>query len=110
MGNLLWDPSGFIDDAAVAAVRSAGGLAFVTASHPHFYGAPDRIREIIYAAFDIHVLCRKCLHQVTIRATRLTLSRATRRFSEPREEFAQRAERGRIGAHAGRRVLRVKPA
>ena len=38
-GNLLWDPSGFIDDAAVAAVRSAGGLRFVTASHPHFYGA-----------------------------------------------------------------------
>jgi glyoxylase-like metal-dependent hydrolase (beta-lactamase superfamily II) len=38
-GNLLWDPSGFIDDAAVAAVRSLGGLRFVTASHPHFYGS-----------------------------------------------------------------------
>jgi glyoxylase-like metal-dependent hydrolase (beta-lactamase superfamily II) len=38
-GSLLWDPSGFIDDAAVAAVRQAGGLSFVTASHPHFYGA-----------------------------------------------------------------------
>jgi hypothetical protein len=38
-GNVLWDPSGFIDDAAVAAVRAAGGLSFVTASHPHFYGA-----------------------------------------------------------------------
>ena len=38
-GNVLWDPSGFIDDAAVAAVRAAGGLNFVTASHPHFYGA-----------------------------------------------------------------------
>jgi hypothetical protein len=38
-GNVLWDPSGFIDDAAVAAVREAGGLRFVTASHPHFYGA-----------------------------------------------------------------------
>ena len=38
-GNVLWDPSGFIDDAAVAAVREAGGLSFVTASHPHFYGA-----------------------------------------------------------------------
>jgi glyoxylase-like metal-dependent hydrolase (beta-lactamase superfamily II) len=40
-GSLLWDPSGFIDDAAVAAVRQAGGLSFVTASHPHFYGAID---------------------------------------------------------------------
>jgi glyoxylase-like metal-dependent hydrolase (beta-lactamase superfamily II) len=38
-GNVLWDPSGFIDDAAVAAVRSLGGLRFVTASHPHFYGS-----------------------------------------------------------------------
>src|ERR1700719_5354250 len=38
-GNVLWDPSGFIDDDAVAAVRAAGGLSFVTASHPHFYGA-----------------------------------------------------------------------
>ena len=38
-GNVLWDPSGFIDAAAVAAVREAGGLSFVTASHPHFYGA-----------------------------------------------------------------------
>jgi len=38
-GNVLWDPSGFIDDAAVAAVREAGGLSLVTASHPHFYGA-----------------------------------------------------------------------
>jgi hypothetical protein len=38
-GNLLWDPSGFIDDAAVSAVREAGGLRFVTASHPHFYGS-----------------------------------------------------------------------
>ena len=38
-GNVLWDPSGFIDDAAVEAVRAAGGLSHVTASHPHFYGA-----------------------------------------------------------------------
>jgi hypothetical protein len=38
-GNVLWDPSGFIDDDAVAAVRAAGGLSWVTASHPHFYGA-----------------------------------------------------------------------
>jgi glyoxylase-like metal-dependent hydrolase (beta-lactamase superfamily II) len=38
-GNLLWDPSGFIDETAVDAVRSLGGLSYVTASHPHFYGA-----------------------------------------------------------------------
>jgi hypothetical protein len=37
-GNLLWDPPGFVDDAALDAVRGLGGLAAVTASHPHFYG------------------------------------------------------------------------
>jgi glyoxylase-like metal-dependent hydrolase (beta-lactamase superfamily II) len=38
-GNLLWDPPGFVDDEAIAAVREFGGLAAVTASHPHFYGS-----------------------------------------------------------------------
>lgn len=37
-GNLLWDPPGFLDDAAVGRVRELGGLAAVAASHPHFYG------------------------------------------------------------------------
>jgi hypothetical protein len=38
-GNVLWDPPGFVDEAAFAAVREAGGLAAVSASHPHMYGA-----------------------------------------------------------------------
>jgi glyoxylase-like metal-dependent hydrolase (beta-lactamase superfamily II) len=38
-GNLLWDPPGFLDAEAIARVRQEGGLAAVTASHPHFYGA-----------------------------------------------------------------------
>jgi glyoxylase-like metal-dependent hydrolase (beta-lactamase superfamily II) len=38
-GNLLWDPPGYIDEAAITAVRAAGGLRAVTASHPHMYGA-----------------------------------------------------------------------
>jgi hypothetical protein len=38
-GNLLWDPPGFVDEAALQAVREAGGLRAVTASHPHFYGS-----------------------------------------------------------------------
>ncbi len=51
-GNVLWDPSGFIDDAAVAAVRALGGLRFVTASHPHFYGAISSWAR----AFDAEIL------------------------------------------------------
>jgi glyoxylase-like metal-dependent hydrolase (beta-lactamase superfamily II) len=38
-GNLLWDPPAFIDQPAIDAVRERGGLAVVTASHPHMYGA-----------------------------------------------------------------------
>ncbi|GAA4662791.1 hydrolase [Gordonia humi] len=37
-GNLLWDPPGYIDDAATAAVADLGGVAFVVASHPHMFG------------------------------------------------------------------------
>jgi len=37
-GNLLWDPLGYIDDDAVAAVRELGGVAVVVASHPHMFG------------------------------------------------------------------------
>lgn len=37
-GNLLWDPPGFVDEAAFARVRDLGGLAAISASHPHFYG------------------------------------------------------------------------
>lgn len=38
-GNLLWDPTGFVDDAGVQRVRELGGAAFIAASHPHMFGA-----------------------------------------------------------------------
>ena len=38
-GNLLWDPPPFLDEAAIDAVREGGGLAMVSSSHPHMYGA-----------------------------------------------------------------------
>jgi glyoxylase-like metal-dependent hydrolase (beta-lactamase superfamily II) len=38
-GNLLWDPPPFLDAPAIEAVREAGGLAAVSSSHPHMYGA-----------------------------------------------------------------------
>lgn len=37
-GNVLWDVPGFVDDAAIAAIADLGGLAAISASHPHFYG------------------------------------------------------------------------
>ncbi|MGI8575799.1 MAG: hypothetical protein ACR2MA_10780 [Egibacteraceae bacterium] len=37
-GNVLWDVPGFVDRAALSRVDELGGLAAVSASHPHFYG------------------------------------------------------------------------
>jgi Metallo-beta-lactamase superfamily len=51
-GNLLWDPPGHLDEAALAAVRDAGGLRAVAASHPHFYGTVADWSD----AFDAEVL------------------------------------------------------
>ena len=39
VGNVLWDPSGFVDDDAVAAVAERGPVIAIVASHPHMYGA-----------------------------------------------------------------------
>ncbi len=37
-GNLLWDPPGYLDDAAIEQVRELGGIRWIIASHPHMYG------------------------------------------------------------------------
>jgi hypothetical protein len=51
-GNLLWDAAPFIDEAAVEAVRAAGGLRAVSSSHPHMYGAAVEWSH----AFDAEIL------------------------------------------------------
>jgi hypothetical protein len=38
-GNLLWEPPGFIDARGVQEVAELGGVAAVTASHPHLTGS-----------------------------------------------------------------------
>ncbi|WP_152189820.1 MBL fold metallo-hydrolase [Georgenia satyanarayanai] len=47
-GNVLFDVPGLIDDSAVAAIASHGGLAAVVASHPHMYG----VQSLYSRAFD----------------------------------------------------------
>ena len=37
-GLLLWDPTGYVDAAAVAAVRAFGEVVAIAASHPHMFG------------------------------------------------------------------------
>lgn len=38
-GSLLWDPIGYLDDAAVDAILSRGPVLGIAASHPHMFGA-----------------------------------------------------------------------
>jgi glyoxylase-like metal-dependent hydrolase (beta-lactamase superfamily II) len=38
-GNVLWDCPSFVDDRVVAEFKARGGLAAISATHPHFYGA-----------------------------------------------------------------------
>ncbi len=38
-GNLLWDAISYLDDETVATVEGLGGIAAISASHPHFYGS-----------------------------------------------------------------------
>ncbi|MGH2529555.1 MAG: hypothetical protein ACRDH0_09525 [Actinomycetota bacterium] len=62
-GNLLWDPPAFLDEPAVRAVRDAGGLRAISASHPHFYGAITEWSnafgaEILLPSADAHWLTR----------------------------------------------------
>ena len=39
VGNLLWEPSGFIDQPLIDAVTQLGGVAAIASSHPHLSGA-----------------------------------------------------------------------
>jgi hypothetical protein len=37
-GNVLWDPTGYVDDAAVQRIRELGEVIAITSSHPHMFG------------------------------------------------------------------------
>jgi len=51
-GNVLWDCISYLDEATVQAVEKLGGIAAITASHPHLYGSmidwADRFDAAIY--------------------------------------------------------------
>lgn len=38
-GNVLWESTSLIDEAAIAQVKSLGGLTAIALSHPHYYSA-----------------------------------------------------------------------
>jgi glyoxylase-like metal-dependent hydrolase (beta-lactamase superfamily II) len=38
-GNVLWDPTGYVDDGAVRRLSELGEVIAITSSHPHMFGA-----------------------------------------------------------------------
>jgi len=51
-GNVLWDCTAFIDDAAKQRLSDLGGIDVIAMSHPHFYGAHVDVAD----EFDARVL------------------------------------------------------
>ena len=75
-GNVLWDVPGYMDDAAVRALRPLGGVATISASHPHFYGVMVEWAH----AFDAEIVLPEADHAWIMRpdgAIRLYTDRAT---------------------------------
>ncbi|MDZ5079006.1 hydrolase [Nesterenkonia sp. HG001] len=54
IGNVMIEPPAYIDDDAVDAVASVGGLAAILASHPHMYGVQSLWAEAFGEA-DVYV-------------------------------------------------------
>jgi len=53
-GNLLWDCVSLIDDAAVDAIRSAGGIAAIAISHPHYYASMIEWSHVFNVPIYLH--------------------------------------------------------
>jgi glyoxylase-like metal-dependent hydrolase (beta-lactamase superfamily II) len=62
-GNVLWDCITVIDDAAVEAVRQAGGVRAIAISHPHYYSSVVEWSR----AFDAPVLLHSADRQWVMR-------------------------------------------
>src|SRR5690242_9784019 len=58
-GNVLWDCISYLDEATVQAVQDLGGIAAITASHPHLYGSMIDWAERFGAAIYLHEADRK---------------------------------------------------
>jgi hypothetical protein len=58
-GNLLWDCITLIDDAAVRAVRDAGGLRAIAISHPHYYSSMVEWSQELNAPVLLHAADRQ---------------------------------------------------
>jgi hypothetical protein len=49
-GSLLWDPVGYLDEAAVQSVRSHGDVLAIASSHPHMFGVQVQWSRALGAA------------------------------------------------------------
>jgi hypothetical protein len=55
-GNILWDGAAFYSDAALDFIAERGGIQWLSASHPHAYGAAWQLQERFAPTLAIQVL------------------------------------------------------
>jgi glyoxylase-like metal-dependent hydrolase (beta-lactamase superfamily II) len=55
-GNILWDGAALYSESALAFIESRGGLRWLSASHPHAYGAAWQLQERFAPTVAIQVL------------------------------------------------------
>jgi hypothetical protein len=53
-GNLLWDCISLVDETAIAAINSLGGLAAIAISHPHFYDSMVEWGQVFDCPIYLH--------------------------------------------------------
>jgi hypothetical protein len=58
-GNVLWDCIPLIDDAAIHAVKSLGGIAAIAISHPHYYSSMIEWSHAFDAPIYLHAADRE---------------------------------------------------
>lgn len=94
-GTVLFDPIGYLDDAAVEFVRALGPTLAVAASHPHMYG----VQTEWAAALDVPVLLAERDREWVRRADRAE-------FYDAHREVAPGLSLHRVGGHfRGQAVL-----
>ncbi len=68
-GNVLWDCVSYLDEETVQTVQALGGIAAITASHPHLYGSMIDWAERFGAAIYLHEADRQWVMRPDSRIT-----------------------------------------
>lgn len=68
-GNVLWDCVSYLDEQTVQAIQDLGGIAAISASHPHLYGSMIEWAERFDARIYLHEADRRWVMRPDARIT-----------------------------------------